>query len=111
MAVHPATITHICVRIFRNALSSMKPAGDSTVLPEGSLGKRGKVLPDEAVNGEYGLVVNGHSLVRGQEASPSTTLFATPVWPIASRSYATPASDPPRSLRPTPWSAAWSWIS
>nr|XP_040050784.1 probable phospholipid-transporting ATPase IM [Gasterosteus aculeatus aculeatus] len=49
-------------RELRNALSSMKPAGDSTVLPEGPPGKRGKVLPDEAVNGEYGLVVNGHSL-------------------------------------------------
>lgn len=44
----------------------MKPDAveDSVFLPERTLGKSVKVLTDEVVNGEYGLVINGHSLVR-----------------------------------------------
>lgn len=40
----------------------MKPNAeeDSVFLPKGSV----KVIPDEVPNGEYGLVINGHSLVR-----------------------------------------------
>lgn len=40
----------------------MKPntAEDSVFLPEGSV----KTIADEVANGEYGLVINGHSLVR-----------------------------------------------
>lgn len=40
----------------------MKPntAEDSVILPEGSV----KTIADEVANGEYGLVINGHSLVR-----------------------------------------------
>lgn len=47
----------------------MKPneADDSVFLPEGSV----KVIADEAANGEYGLVINGHSLV----GLPEFTLF------------------------------------
>lgn len=42
----------------------MKPdAVDSVVLPARTLGKGVKALTDEVVNGEYGLVINGHSLV------------------------------------------------
>lgn len=50
--------------VFRDARTSMKPGEDSVFLPEGTLGKGVKVMADEAVNGEYGLVINGHSLVR-----------------------------------------------
>lgn len=35
-------------------------AEDSGLLPERSV----KVVADEVANGEYGLVINGHSLVR-----------------------------------------------
>lgn len=42
----------------------MKPAEDSVFLPDRTLGKGVKVMADEVVNGEYGLVINGHSLVR-----------------------------------------------
>lgn len=43
----------------------MKPdTADSVLLPERTLGKRVKVIADEVANGEYGLVINGHSLVR-----------------------------------------------
>lgn len=40
----------------------MKPntAEDSVFLPDGSV----KTVADEVANGEYGLVINGHSLVR-----------------------------------------------
>lgn len=40
----------------------MKPntAEDSVFLPEGSV----KTMADEVANGDYGLVINGHSLVR-----------------------------------------------
>lgn len=43
----------------------MKPDAveDSVFLPERTLGRSVKVVTDEVVNGEYGLVINGHSLV------------------------------------------------
>lgn len=49
----------------RNARSTMKPNSleDSVFLPERTHGKRPKVMADEVVHGEYGLVINGHSLV------------------------------------------------
>ncbi|XP_068454998.1 phospholipid-transporting ATPase ID-like [Clinocottus analis] len=53
----------------RNALTAMKPEEDSACLPERTLGKRAKPLADEAVNGEYGLVINGHSLAYALERS------------------------------------------
>lgn len=55
----------------RNALTSMKPnaAEDSVFLQERTLGKGVKVIRDEVVNGEYGLVINGHSLVRHKKFS------------------------------------------
>ncbi|XP_075960514.1 phospholipid-transporting ATPase ID-like [Anarhichas minor] len=53
----------------RNALNSMKPEEDSVLLPERTLGKGVKVIPDEVVNGDYGLVINGHSLAYALECS------------------------------------------
>ncbi|KAM6944471.1 phospholipid-transporting ATPase ID-like isoform 1-T3 [Lycodopsis pacificus] len=53
----------------RNALTSMKPEEDSVLLPERTLGKGVKVIPDEVVNGDYGLVINGHSLAYALECS------------------------------------------
>lgn len=42
----------------------MKPDSAETVfLPERSLVNGVQALTDEEVNGEYGLVINGHSLV------------------------------------------------
>lgn len=49
----------------RNARTCMKPdAVDSAFLPARTLGKGVRALADEVVSGEYGLVINGHSLVR-----------------------------------------------
>ena len=46
---------------------TMKPdmAEGMVFLPERILGKPGSALKDEKVSGEYGLVINGNSLVRG----------------------------------------------
>lgn len=48
----------------------MKPdtTENSEFLLEGASGKGVKVITDEVVNGEYGLVINGHSLVRTEAA-------------------------------------------
>lgn len=63
---------HLCASVHylsscpsRDARTSMKPDADeeSVFLPERSLGKGVKVVRDEVANGEYGLVINGHSLV------------------------------------------------
>uniref|UniRef100_I3K881 Phospholipid-transporting ATPase n=1 Tax=Oreochromis niloticus TaxID=8128 RepID=I3K881_ORENI len=53
----------------RNARTSMKPdaAENSVFLPE--MDKGVKVVTDEVVNGEYGLVINGHSLAYALEHS------------------------------------------
>lgn len=37
---------------------------DKFLIPEIILGNTPKMVPDENVNGDYGLVINGHSLVR-----------------------------------------------
>lgn len=37
---------------------------DKFLIPEIILGNTPKVVQDENVNGDYGLVINGHSLVR-----------------------------------------------
>lgn len=49
----------------RNAQTSMKPnaAENSEILSE-ETSEGVKLMKDEAINGEYGLVINGHSLVR-----------------------------------------------
>lgn len=44
----------------------MKPAEDSVFLTERTL-KGVKGIADEVANGEYGLVINGHSLVRHEK--------------------------------------------
>ncbi|XP_040010343.1 phospholipid-transporting ATPase ID-like isoform X4 [Xiphias gladius] len=52
----------------RNARTSMKPDGaDSVFLSERSLVKGMRVIKDEVVNGEYGLVISGHSLAYALE--------------------------------------------
>lgn len=50
----------------------MKPNGvdDSVFLPE----KAVKVIKDEMANGEYGLVISGHSLVRHAQFPVYNTL-------------------------------------
>jgi len=44
----------------------MKPEEDPVFPPERTLGNGVEVMADEVVNGEYGLVINGRSLVRHQ---------------------------------------------
>ncbi|KAI4821411.1 hypothetical protein KUCAC02_029345, partial [Chaenocephalus aceratus] len=61
----------------RDARTSMKPGEDSVFLPEGTLGKGVKVMADEAVNGEYGLVINGHSLAYALERSMELEFLRT----------------------------------
>ncbi|XP_061881093.1 phospholipid-transporting ATPase ID-like [Entelurus aequoreus] len=54
----------------RNARAAMKPdaAEDSVLSQQRSLGKKAKaIITDEVVNGEYGLVINGHSLAYALE--------------------------------------------
>ncbi|KAM7415669.1 hypothetical protein PAMA_017953 [Pampus argenteus] len=53
----------------RNARTSMKPdtAEDAVFLQERTLGNGVKAIRDEVVNGEYGLVINGHSLAYALE--------------------------------------------
>ncbi|XP_041855746.1 phospholipid-transporting ATPase ID-like [Melanotaenia boesemani] len=55
----------------RNARTSIKPDAleNSELLPDGILGNGVKVIMDEVVNGEYGLVINGHSLAFALEHS------------------------------------------
>uniref|UniRef100_A0A8C9WC33 Phospholipid-transporting ATPase n=1 Tax=Scleropages formosus TaxID=113540 RepID=A0A8C9WC33_SCLFO len=48
--------------------------------PREILGKKSKLVQDEAVNGEYGLVINGHSLVRNKmfrSNVPKSFLYST----------------------------------
>ncbi|XP_063753235.1 phospholipid-transporting ATPase ID-like isoform X2 [Eleginops maclovinus] len=61
----------------RNAQTSMKPGEDSVFFPESTLGKGVKVMADEAVNGEYGLVINGHSLAYALESSMELEFLRT----------------------------------
>ncbi|XP_068994813.1 phospholipid-transporting ATPase ID-like [Embiotoca jacksoni] len=63
----------------KNARTSMKPdaAENSEFLPERTLGKGVKVVADEVVNGEYGLVINGHSLAYALERSMELELLRT----------------------------------
>ncbi|XP_059192884.1 phospholipid-transporting ATPase ID-like [Centropristis striata] len=61
----------------RDARTSMKPAEDSVFLPEAAVGKGAKVITDEVVDGEYGLVVNGHSLAYALERSMELEFLRT----------------------------------
>ncbi|KAF6727503.1 Phospholipid-transporting ATPase ID [Oryzias melastigma] len=62
----------------RNALSSMKPeaAENSVFLSDATSGKGAKA-EDEAVNGDYGLVINGHSLAYALESSMELDFLRT----------------------------------
>ncbi|XP_054466422.1 probable phospholipid-transporting ATPase IM [Anoplopoma fimbria] len=61
----------------RNALTCMKPGDDSGFLPESILRKGVKVISDEVANGEYGLVINGHSLAYALECSMELEFLRT----------------------------------
>ncbi|XP_029999118.1 phospholipid-transporting ATPase ID-like [Sphaeramia orbicularis] len=63
----------------RNARTSMKPDAteDSMFIPERILSNRVKVITDEVVNGEYGLVINGHSLAYALEHSMELEFLRT----------------------------------
>lgn len=54
------------LEIFRNARKKMAPGSqdEPPYLKSGIMGKKSQVVLDEKVDGEYGLVINGHSLVR-----------------------------------------------
>ncbi|XP_042278201.1 phospholipid-transporting ATPase ID-like isoform X1 [Thunnus maccoyii] len=63
----------------RNARTSMKPDAleDLAFLQERTRGKGVKVVRDEVVNGEYGLVINGHSLAYALECSMELEFLRT----------------------------------
>ncbi|KAM6930861.1 phospholipid-transporting ATPase ID-like [Xenentodon cancila] len=63
----------------RNARISMKPdaAENSVFLSEEAAGKGVKVVADEVANGEYGLVINGHSLAYALEHSLALEFLRT----------------------------------
>uniref|UniRef100_A0A4W6FKN8 Phospholipid-transporting ATPase n=1 Tax=Lates calcarifer TaxID=8187 RepID=A0A4W6FKN8_LATCA len=62
----------------RNARTSMKPdAADSSFLSERTSVKGVKAITDEVVNGEYGLVISGHSLAYALERSMELEFLRT----------------------------------
>ncbi|XP_034026702.1 phospholipid-transporting ATPase ID-like [Thalassophryne amazonica] len=63
----------------RNARTSMKPeaAENTEFLPERTAGKPVNMIADEVVNGEYGLVINGHSLAYALECSMELEFLRT----------------------------------
>lgn len=54
------------ILLHRDARLKMCPTTeqDKFLIPEMILGNTPKVVEDEHANGDYGLVINGHSLVR-----------------------------------------------
>ena len=52
--------------LLRDARAKIRPNSgeDAFFIPESILGNDPKVVQDETVSGEFGLVINGHSLVR-----------------------------------------------
>ncbi|KAM3867619.1 phospholipid-transporting ATPase ID [Diretmus argenteus] len=62
----------------RNARTTMKPDAELDMFfPERTLGKRVKAIRDEEVNGEYGLVINGHSLAYALDRSMEVEFLRT----------------------------------
>ncbi|XP_030647206.1 probable phospholipid-transporting ATPase IM [Chanos chanos] len=63
----------------RDAQNKMCPDMEPDVffIPETILGNQPKVVQDESVNGEYGLVINGHSLVYALESSMELEFLRT----------------------------------
>ncbi|XP_048847399.1 probable phospholipid-transporting ATPase IM isoform X1 [Brienomyrus brachyistius] len=63
----------------RAARLKMKPDSndDDVTIAKGILGKKLKVIQDEPVNGEYGLVINGHSLAYALEKPMELELLRT----------------------------------
>ncbi|KAG7476520.1 hypothetical protein MATL_G00083880 [Megalops atlanticus] len=63
----------------RNARLKMKPDAEDEplFLKSGMLGKKTKVVAEETVDGEYGLVINGHSLAYALDKSMELELLRT----------------------------------
>ncbi|XP_035292180.1 probable phospholipid-transporting ATPase IM [Anguilla anguilla] len=63
----------------RSARLKMKPGADEEplIMARGILGKKLKVVHDEEVDGEYGLVINGHSLAYALEKSMEIEFLRT----------------------------------
>ncbi|XP_062308024.1 phospholipid-transporting ATPase ID-like [Osmerus eperlanus] len=62
----------------RDARTTMKPEADELIcMPERTLGKGRQVVVDEEVSGEYGLVINGHSLAYALERSMELEFLRT----------------------------------
>ncbi|XP_068165952.1 phospholipid-transporting ATPase ID-like isoform X4 [Antennarius striatus] len=63
----------------RNARMKMKPdvVEESVFLPERTLSQRVKTVADEVADGEYGLVINGHSLAYALDHSTELELLKT----------------------------------
>uniref|UniRef100_A0A3Q2ZKX6 Phospholipid-transporting ATPase n=1 Tax=Kryptolebias marmoratus TaxID=37003 RepID=A0A3Q2ZKX6_KRYMA len=62
----------------RNAQTSMKPnAAENPVILSEEAGEGVKLIKDEVVNGEYGLVINGHSLAFALERSMELDFLRT----------------------------------
>ncbi|XP_068594421.1 phospholipid-transporting ATPase ID-like [Brachionichthys hirsutus] len=63
----------------RNAQMAMKPdvVEDSVFLPERTRDQSGKVIPDKVADGEYGLVINGHSLAYALDHSIELEFLTT----------------------------------
>uniref|UniRef100_A0A3B1J401 Phospholipid-transporting ATPase n=1 Tax=Astyanax mexicanus TaxID=7994 RepID=A0A3B1J401_ASTMX len=63
----------------RDARAKMRPGSgeDAFFIPESILGNDPKVVQDESVNGDYGLVISGHSLAFALEGSMELELLRT----------------------------------
>ncbi|KAJ8414854.1 hypothetical protein AAFF_G00023770 [Aldrovandia affinis] len=63
----------------RSARLKMKPEAEEkpVIISGGILGKKTKVVQDEAVDGEYGLIINGHSLAYALDSSMEIEFLRT----------------------------------
>ncbi|XP_042562980.1 phospholipid-transporting ATPase ID-like [Clupea harengus] len=62
----------------RKARTTMKPGAEEDMyVSKRILGNSPKIVPDEVINGEYGLVINGHSLAYALEASMEVEFLRT----------------------------------
>lgn len=62
---HPSPVVLGTHRAARKKMKEDSP-DEPPLHKSGLLGKKTEVVEDEVVEGEYGLVINGHSLVRAQ---------------------------------------------
>ncbi|XP_076127026.1 phospholipid-transporting ATPase ID [Alosa pseudoharengus] len=61
----------------RKARTTMKPGAEDTFVSKTILGNTPKIVADETVSGEYGLVINGHSLAYALEPSMEVEFLRT----------------------------------